>query len=314
MNEEDTMKILIAYDGSECSDAAIMDLRRAGLPADAEAVILAVAETSPQHVDIPFGAMVAGPGMFRPEIAESEPADDRLLRDAQAFADQAADRLRGDFPGWQIKTEAWVDTAGSAIMRKAHGWRPDLIVVGSHGRSGFSRFMLGSVSHHVVKHALCSVRISRHHLHPQDWPIRLLIGADGSDNSKAAIKAVAARSWPSGTQAHVVGVFDPRIKIAAATTLEGALPAAAEQECRKCLSEGVRKATEDLAEAGLAAEAVLLEGNPAESLLAEAENWGADCIFLGARGITGLERIALGSVSAAVAPRAHCSVEIVRPA
>jgi nucleotide-binding universal stress UspA family protein len=48
-------------------------------------------------------------------------------------------------------------------------------------------------------------------------------------------------------------------------------------------------------------------------LVEEAEGWGADCVFVGATGLRGAERLLMGSVSAAVAARAHCSVEIVRP-
>jgi nucleotide-binding universal stress UspA family protein len=47
-------------------------------------------------------------------------------------------------------------------------------------------------------------------------------------------------------------------------------------------------------------------------LIAEAESWGADCIFVGARGMDRIDRFLLGSVSSALAARAHCSVEIVR--
>ena len=46
--------------------------------------------------------------------------------------------------------------------------------------------------------------------------------------------------------------------------------------------------------------------------LEEAERWGADCIFLGAKGHSRFERLLLGSVSTAVSARAHCSVEVVR--
>ena len=47
-------------------------------------------------------------------------------------------------------------------------------------------------------------------------------------------------------------------------------------------------------------------------LIAEAESWGADRIFVGARGMGGIDRFLLGSVSSAVAARAHCSVEVTR--
>ena len=52
--------------------------------------------------------------------------------------------------------------------------------------------------------------------------------------------------------------------------------------------------------------------DPKQMILQEAEGWGADCIFIGARGLNPLERLLLGSVSRSVAARAHCSVEVVR--
>ena len=58
---------------------------------------------------------------------------------------------------------------------------------------------------------------------------------------------------------------------------------------------------------------VVKEGDPKRVLIEEAEQWGADCIFVGARGLRRLERFLLGSVSTAVAARAHCSVEVVHP-
>lgn len=50
----------------------------------------------------------------------------------------------------------------------------------------------------------------------------------------------------------------------------------------------------------------------ADQLVEEAETWNADCVFVGAKGTRGIERLLLGSVSSAVAARAHCSVEVVR--
>ena len=105
------MKVLIAYEGSECSDAAIVDLPRAGLPAAGVTVVLSVAETSPQLAAAPYGALVSGPGMYVPQSVDEALAGGHHLEDAQNFAEQAANRLRADFPGWHITTEAWVDSA-----------------------------------------------------------------------------------------------------------------------------------------------------------------------------------------------------------
>jgi nucleotide-binding universal stress UspA family protein len=309
------MKILIAYDGSECSDAAIIDLRRAGLPAVADVLVLSVAEIPMAVASVPCGALVAGPGLYPSEIVDCEETSSHVRHEAEAYAAQAADRLHGDFPGWKINTEAWVDSAGSAIVRVAHAWKPDLVIVGSHGRLGFSRFVLGSVSQHVLHNVDCSVRISRHHLHSQARPIHVMVGVDGSDDSKQAVKAVAARTWPAGTEARVVSILDSRLTLqTAAAVLDGAIPAAIEQDdSRRLISAAARQAAEELLNAGLIASHAVTTGKPAEALLAEADKCGADCIFVGARGLNRLERIVLGSVSGVVAARAACSVEIVRP-
>lgn len=306
------MKILIAYDGSVCSDNAIIDLRRAGLSAVAGVLVLSVAETSP-HL-LAATALAAGSGMVPPDGFQPEATSFHELGEARAMALQGKQRLQSDFPHWKIDTVAWVDSAGSAIIRQARVWEPDLIVVGSHGRSGIGRLVLGSVSLKVLHQAAYSVRISRHHLHSQEQPIRLLIAVDGSENSKAAAQTVAARTWPPGTEARAVGVLDSRIALAAATTLEGTIPVVFEDEARKCLAQAVRDAAHVLKESGLAATHQVIGGIPSEVLLTEAETWSADCIFVGAKKCGGLERFLLGSVSENVASHAHCSVEVVRPA
>ncbi len=73
-------------------------------------------------------------------------------------------------------------------------------------------------------------------------------------------------------------------------------------------------AFEKLRQAGLRPSVFVKEEEPKALLLNEAEGWNADCIFVGARGVGRVERLLTGSVSSAVAVRAHCSVEIVRVA
>jgi nucleotide-binding universal stress UspA family protein len=68
----------------------------------------------------------------------------------------------------------------------------------------------------------------------------------------------------------------------------------------------------ELRAAGLTATPVVEEADPKELLLRQAEQWSADCIFVGAKGHGAVARFLLGSVSASVAARASCSVEVVR--
>jgi nucleotide-binding universal stress UspA family protein len=76
--------------------------------------------------------------------------------------------------------------------------------------------------------------------------------------------------------------------------------------------EMLGSAVEQLKAAGLAATSLIKVEEPKRLLLSEAERWDADCVFVGARGLSRLKRLLLGSVSMAVVTRAQCSVEVVR--
>lgn len=70
---------------------------------------------------------------------------------------------------------------------------------------------------------------------------------------------------------------------------------------------------EALGEQNVTVSSMVISGDPKKVLVEHAQEFGADCIFTGATGFSSrLERVILGSVSAAVAARAHCSVEVVR--
>ena len=74
------------------------------------------------------------------------------------------------------------------------------------------------------------------------------------------------------------------------------------------------EAAESLRAVGLATTSVVKDGEAPRCLVNEAEEFGADCIFVGARGLGRVDRFLLGSVSASVAMRASCTVEVIHPA
>jgi nucleotide-binding universal stress UspA family protein len=160
------------------------------------------------------------------------------------------------------------------------------------------------------------VRIARGRVEEPGSPVRIVIGIDGSPASHAAVLAVAERNWPAQSQARVVVVDDP-----IQPTLVGELmPLVAESvdSSNRMGRAQIHKFAEDAAKlirsGKLHASAVVEEGDPKHVLPKVAEKWGANSIFVGATGFSNrFERFVLGSVSAAVAARAHCSVEVVRP-
>jgi nucleotide-binding universal stress UspA family protein len=86
------------------------------------------------------------------------------------------------------------------------------------------------------------------------------------------------------------------------------------QNEREWLKQVLENSCDQLRQSGLRVSSEIRVGDPKLSLVEAAEAWGADCIFVGSLGFSNrFERFLLGSVSAAVAARAHCSVEVVRP-
>jgi len=311
------MKVLIGYDGSGCADAALDDLQRAGLPREAEAVVLSVTEVwlpppPPSSYEIVEAAQAAESPYDLQQIYESgTPA----MEEARSLAARAAERLRNNFPEWSVRAETSCGSPARELIRNADEWSPDLIVVGSHGRTALGRFVMGSVSQKVLTESRSSVRIARGRVEVDDSPVRIVIGVDGSPGAEAAARAVAARPWPSGSEARVIIVDDPLMP----TAIGHIIPPVARwvEESNKADRAWVQKiiapAIEQLRANKLIVSIDIKEGDPKRVLVEEAERWGADCIFVGSSGFSNrFERFLLGSVSAAVAARAHCSVEVVR--
>jgi len=302
------MKVLIGYDGSPCSDAALQDLQRTGLPAEVEALVLSVADVFLPPIPPPGSDSLDLPAIASLKATHPHALHAlEALEEAQALAQRAVERLRTLFPAWQVRAEAAADAPAWALIKKADAWQPDLVMVGSHGRSALGRLILGSVSQKVLAHARCSVRIARGRTDTSTAPVRLILGVDGSRHAEAAVGVVAQRRWPSGSEAKVVMALES-LKIIPARHFQ----ATAEEE-RVWAHKVVATTAETLRAAGLVVSTLVVDGDPKALLPREAERWQADSIFVGARGVRGVERFLLGSVSAAVAARAPCSVEVVRP-
>jgi nucleotide-binding universal stress UspA family protein len=311
------MKILIAYDGSNCADAALDDLQRAGLPVTAEAQIISVAEVwlpppPPSSYEIVEEAkQVKVPADLKRVYSKGCAA----AKDARAMAERAKDRLKTNFPGWKVSADASCGSPAWEVVFRADQWKPDLVVVGSHGRTALGRFVLGSVSQRVLTEAKCSVRIARGRIEEPNSPVRIIVGIDGSPGSEEAVRAVADRTWPAGSELRMIIVDDPlvppiigEIIPPLAETIE---ESNAEDWSRdeKMLADSVAL----LRGTDIKVSTEIRLGDPKKELPQAAEEWGADCIFVGSAGFSNrFERFVLGSISAAVAARAHCAVEVVR--
>lgn len=282
------MKVILAYDGSECADKAIEGLRFAGIPDGSDVTVVSVSEWFPVPVAV-------GGSDVQPERPPGNGAE------AARLAEVAAQRLKEEHPTWTVGSEGFAGSPAREIVRCAEEKGAELIITGSHGRSAMGRFFLGSVSHQILTSSRCSVRISRDDHKEGTAPLSVLVALDGSDYAQAISEGVLHRSWPAETTFTIV------------SAAEYSYDQNEEEETMEHLERLHAELGEKLKEKGYAAESIIDTGmvHPREVILREAKRAGASCIFLGARGLTRFERFVLGSVSTAVAMRAECSVEIV---
>jgi nucleotide-binding universal stress UspA family protein len=145
------MRILLAVDDSEHSRAATRNLLERPWPPVTRVAVLSVA---PTRLVLPGPYAGEGLAMSYVQLTKS------MLADAQAAADKAAAILlqEGSFG---VETIVRQGDPRREIVEAAKDWDAGLIVVGSHGRTGFQRLILGSVAEYVVRHAPCSVEVSR---------------------------------------------------------------------------------------------------------------------------------------------------------
>lgn len=309
------MKLLIGYDGSKMAEAALDDLQQAGLPGGAEALVLSVAEVWLPSENFEEAGSVPVDSFVMTKARKPWGKDKKMVGEAEIFARHAQNRLAINFPFWKVKSRAADGSPAREILAKADDFEPDLIVVGSHGRSSIGRLFLGSISQKILTEAKCSVRVARGRIEVDPTPARIIIGFDGSPGALAAVEVVASRVWSEKSEVRLAAVINRVTPTAIGRFVPPVVNGIEEgnQGEREWLNFLAGGAARTLEAAGLTTSVSVRAGNPKQILVEEAEQWYADAIFVGANRFGGrIERCRLGSVAAAVAARAHCSVEVVR--
>jgi nucleotide-binding universal stress UspA family protein len=140
------MKVLLAVDDSTFSEAATHALIGQAKPKETEVRVL--------HVIEPI--VVPGEGGL---AIDWEAITQELRKKGEALLTQTAQALRT--AGFQVATAMEEGDPKSVIADFAAKWPADLVIMGSHGHKGLDRFLMGSVSESVVRHAPCSVQVVR---------------------------------------------------------------------------------------------------------------------------------------------------------
>ncbi len=269
------MQILLGVDGSAAAEAARRLIGGRTWPIGTRVRLI----TAMRDMDwTAFGAATGAPSGTD-------------LQELEAAAEAEADKLRRH--GLVVDVEVVAGDPAETLIERARELYADLIVVGNRGRGPVTSVVLGSVSAYLVDHAPCPVLVAR-----SPEMTRMLLAADGTSSSRSIPTMLGA--WgPAfrGLPVEVVSVTDA----GAAGSDELAL--------HKRIAEGV---ADELMELGWHAAAMARLGRPGREIVRAGDEWHADLIVTGSRGLGPLRRLAVGSVSHDVLLHAHASVLVMR--
>lgn len=294
-----TQRILVALD---LSDSSLAALKRARALADERGATLAVVHVAAHYSDVqPLFPQSYGTNMTN--HLELERLGREALERELARVEGCAD----------VERFFDIGTPYAEIVRRAEAWKADLIVVGSQGKTGVSRALLGSVAERVVRVAHCPVLVSR----PARGSGVVIAATDLSDPSLPAVAAAAEEARWRGARLTVLHATESSLSVygAPAAALFGttaAVPSPDDQaQVRDWLVTLLRDAMHGF---GAEGEPLVVEGGVVASVVRAVEERQADLLVIGSHGRTGLSRLLLGSVAEKLVRLVDCSVLVARKA
>jgi nucleotide-binding universal stress UspA family protein len=285
----DARRWVVGIDGSQCATNALAwAIRHAA--GRATSVELVTAWQPPS---------VAAYPMSSPSVAVFD--DSELVAAAADDMDQLAERSRGAL---DMPVESFVGRGGPAEVLLAASSQAGLLVLGSRGRGGFARLLLGSTSTQCATHATVPTVVVPGDVEPVETH-RILVGFDGSPNSLAALRWAVQFAAP-GTTVVAAWVWDatPLAVGSDAFFFPDASDLAAER-----FNHLVQPVEYEAAAVDVTLEREFIRGTPRASLAAQAE--GVDLVVVGARGHGAVGAALLGSVSTWVLHHVHRPIAVV---
>lgn len=301
------MKVLIGIDGSTGSQAAIQQ---------------AAALLSPlqDEVCLYYSA---------PTVRLNAPGSDAALRDRarEALAEAVFTEVRKQLPaalGERVTTIVGRQNPAHGLLVAADEWRADLIVVGARGLGRLQRLLLGSVSRKVAEEATIPVLVARGAPDESiETPLRVLLCCDGSDASQHAADFIEKFDFPAGSTGQVITVVE--------SVFAGEVPEWLEEQARESDEEAMAHVWAEEHEKQREVKETLMvdfcthlppmfhdskplvvEGLPAEQILASIRREKISLVVVGARGLSRWARLMIGSTSEKLLAHAPCSVLVVR--
>ena len=214
----------------------------------------------------------------------------------ETYTQTARELMEKDLPGSASRitvSEGRTVLPFDGIMEAATDHSPDLIVIGTHGHSLFSRLLMGSTAEKVLRHAECSVLTVRAGTPiPGDGRFRkILVPVDFSESAGCGLDGARAIRSDDESTLYLVHVIDPAPPMYLAGNVSSYFEL--DPDLRNRLETNLRTWSGDIPGSHI----VIAEGNPALEVARLSEELGVDLIVMGTKGLTGVERPLVGSVT-----------------
>lgn len=206
----------------------------------------------------------------------------------------------------------------NSILKVAHSWPADLIIVGADDRTWISRLLFRkSVSEQIFERASCSVLVARTNATKGNVPRRVLIALDeDSLNQRSMLDTSLSLPWDDKVHFHILTVAAPNLALC--NFEPNGLAVVNMIEAHEAYLSSLHTLTDELRQElekrfdCNTFDLRVVEGTPENTILNFAKANDIDLILVGSSGKSELKRKLLGSVSQSVARNANCSVQIVR--
>jgi nucleotide-binding universal stress UspA family protein len=312
-------RILVPLDGSARAEKAIPVAARIARAYGASITLLSITETP-----VEYGPYLAPPTSYAKEAVKAD------LERLKEYLEKVVQFK--ELEGISVEVKPLFGAAAPTIIAAAQAFHASLIVMCSHGYTGFKRWMLGSVADKVARHATVPLLILREGAAlpatAPDQPVRALVALDGSPLSEAVFDPVAylvaglAETTSHRGQLHLLRVIDLPYgsgKLRSQTFINNYT----RDEAVKAAQDYLTSLTARLEEAGLASLDITVtttvESDPevAEAIISQAESAAGkpvDVIAMATHGRGGMQHFVMGSVTERVLHHSKLPMLIVRPA
>jgi hypothetical protein len=286
-----TEKLLLATDGSEFSEGAIREAIRLAKRCSSKLSALSVIETNPEYETI------------APQLLE------RSEKAAREHLEAVKARAKKEGVACETSILEGQDSYNYISAEAAKG-KASIIIMGRRGRTGLRRLAMGSTTARVIGHAPCNVLVV-----PSAAQVEfksLVVATDGSRYSTAAASEAIGIAKRNNSKLTVISVVPA--ELAMPTDVDFVVTQRerlAEKEMHT--AEQNAKVVKDAAQKeGVAVQAFVMTGKPADAIIETAREKNADLIVVGSHGRTGLEKLLMGSVAERVIVLSSCAVLVVK--